>query len=187
MDSGLYIRAGSWWTSPASLPDFAGYFHCFTSQDMLRRWTHNRLLFTKLWLLKNLNADHYLTQFIIAGQQCPLGLVQKWICEGMQWFYWEASIASAAGVLFELPSQPTHLPFLHGKYTANTVYFHHFLGVMVPGVWIFIVLPMYFSSFTYTNKTMSEIIVEYDELWIKQPLLWANNNCRLTHFIKQEN
>ena len=52
--AGLYIRAGSRWTSPASLPDFAGYFHCFTSQDMLRRWTHNCLLFTKLCLLKNL-------------------------------------------------------------------------------------------------------------------------------------
>ena len=30
--SGLYIRAGSRRSSPASLPGFAGYFHCFTSQ-----------------------------------------------------------------------------------------------------------------------------------------------------------
>ena len=36
--AGLYIRAGSRRTSPASLPGFAGYFHCFTSQDMSRRW-----------------------------------------------------------------------------------------------------------------------------------------------------
>ena len=34
---GLYIRASSRRTSPASLPGFAGYFHCFTSQDMSRR------------------------------------------------------------------------------------------------------------------------------------------------------
>ena len=34
---GLYIRAGSRRSSPASLPCFAGYFHCFTSKDMLRR------------------------------------------------------------------------------------------------------------------------------------------------------
>ena len=50
---GLYIRAGSRRSSPASLPGFAGYFHCFTSLNMPRRWTHNRLLFTKLQLLKN--------------------------------------------------------------------------------------------------------------------------------------
>ena len=38
--AGLYIRAGSRQSSPASLPGFAGYFHCFTSQDtcMSRRW-----------------------------------------------------------------------------------------------------------------------------------------------------
>ena len=34
----VYIRASSWQSSPASLPGFAGYFHCFMSQDMLRRW-----------------------------------------------------------------------------------------------------------------------------------------------------
>ena len=51
---GLYIRAGSRRSSPASLPGFTGYFHCFTSLNMSRRWTHNRLLFTKLRLLKNL-------------------------------------------------------------------------------------------------------------------------------------
>ena len=50
---GLYIRAGSWRSSPASLPGFTGYFHCFTSLNMSRGWTHNRLLFTKLRLLKN--------------------------------------------------------------------------------------------------------------------------------------
>ena len=33
---------------------FAGYFHSFMSQDMLGRWTHNPLRFTKLWLLVNL-------------------------------------------------------------------------------------------------------------------------------------
>ena len=52
--SGLYIRAGSRRSSPASLPGFAGYFHCFMSLNMSRRWTHNRLLFTKFRLLKNL-------------------------------------------------------------------------------------------------------------------------------------
>ena len=52
--TGLYIRAGSRRSSPASLPGFAGYFYCFTSLNMLRRWTHSRLLFTKLCLLKNL-------------------------------------------------------------------------------------------------------------------------------------
>ena len=36
--AGLYIRACSQRSSPASLPGFAGYFHCFASQDMLRRW-----------------------------------------------------------------------------------------------------------------------------------------------------
>jgi len=51
---GLYIRAGSQRSSPASLPGFAGYFHCFTSLNMSRRWTHNHLLFIKLRLLKNL-------------------------------------------------------------------------------------------------------------------------------------
>ena len=50
--AGLYIRAGSRWSSPASLPGFAGYFNCFTSLNMSRRWTHNRLLLTKLRLLK---------------------------------------------------------------------------------------------------------------------------------------
>ena len=34
--TGLYIRAGSRRSSPASLPGFAGYFHCFTSKDMSR-------------------------------------------------------------------------------------------------------------------------------------------------------
>ena len=50
----LYIRAGSQRSLPASLPNFACYLHCFTSQDMSKRWNHNRLLFTKLRLLKNL-------------------------------------------------------------------------------------------------------------------------------------
>ena len=50
----LYIRAGSRRSSLASLPGFAGYFHCFTSLNMLRRWTHNCLVFTKLRLLKDL-------------------------------------------------------------------------------------------------------------------------------------
>ena len=54
IDAGLYIRAGSRRSSPGSLPGFAGYFHCFTSLNMSRRWTHNRLLFAKLRLLKNL-------------------------------------------------------------------------------------------------------------------------------------
>ena len=36
--TGLYIRAGSRQSSPASLSGFASYFHCFTSQDMLGRW-----------------------------------------------------------------------------------------------------------------------------------------------------
>ena len=35
--SGLYIRAGSRQSSPASLQGFAGYFHYFKSQDMVRR------------------------------------------------------------------------------------------------------------------------------------------------------
>ena len=52
--TGLYMRASSRRPSPASLPNFAGYLHCFTSQDMLKRWNHNRLLFTKLQVLKNL-------------------------------------------------------------------------------------------------------------------------------------
>ena len=34
----LCIRDGSWWSLPASLPGFAGYFHCFTSQDRSKRW-----------------------------------------------------------------------------------------------------------------------------------------------------
>ena len=34
---GLYIRAGSRRSSPASLPGFASYFHCFTSKDVSRR------------------------------------------------------------------------------------------------------------------------------------------------------
>ena len=54
MVTGLCIRAGSRRSSPASLPGFAGYFHCFMSLNMSRRWTHNRLLLTKLRLLKNL-------------------------------------------------------------------------------------------------------------------------------------
>ena len=41
-------------SSPASLTGFAGYFYCFMSLNMWRRWTHSRLLFTKLRLLKNL-------------------------------------------------------------------------------------------------------------------------------------
>ena len=44
---GLYIRAGSRQSSPASLPGFAGYFHCFTSQDM-SRWCLSGLKCTKL-------------------------------------------------------------------------------------------------------------------------------------------
>ena len=35
---GLYIRAGSWRSSPASLRGFTGSFHFFKSQDMVRRW-----------------------------------------------------------------------------------------------------------------------------------------------------
>ena len=35
---GLYIRAGSRRSSPASLQGFAGSFHFFKSQDMVRRW-----------------------------------------------------------------------------------------------------------------------------------------------------
>ena len=50
------IRADNRQSSPASLPDF----HCFKSQDMLWRWTHDRLLFTKLQLLKNLKKRLYL-------------------------------------------------------------------------------------------------------------------------------
>ena len=34
---GLYIRAGSRRSSSAPLPGITGYFHCFTSQDTLRR------------------------------------------------------------------------------------------------------------------------------------------------------
>ena len=37
-ESGLYIRAGSRRSSPASLQDSAGCFHYFKSQDMARRW-----------------------------------------------------------------------------------------------------------------------------------------------------
>ena len=33
--SGLYIRAGSRRSSPAPLPGFAGYFHCFTSLNIV--------------------------------------------------------------------------------------------------------------------------------------------------------
>ena len=47
--TGLYIRAGNWQSSPASLPGFATYFHRF----MFIR-SHNLLLFPKLQLLKNL-------------------------------------------------------------------------------------------------------------------------------------
>ena len=46
-DPGLYIRAGSRRSSPASLPGFAGYFHCFTSKDM-SRWCLSGLNCTKL-------------------------------------------------------------------------------------------------------------------------------------------
>ena len=31
LTTGLYIRSGSQRSSPASLPGFTGYFHCFTS------------------------------------------------------------------------------------------------------------------------------------------------------------
>jgi len=66
--SGLYIRAGSRRSLPASLPGFAGYFHCFTSLNMSRRWTHHRPLFTKLRLLKNLKK----TLLLIISAQCIL-------------------------------------------------------------------------------------------------------------------
>ena len=36
------IRAGSWRSSPPPLPGFAGYFYCFPSQDMSRRWCLSR-------------------------------------------------------------------------------------------------------------------------------------------------
>ena len=65
LHAGLYIRAGSRRSSPASLPGFAGYFYCFTSLNMSRRWTHNRLLFTKLRLLKNLKKTLYTQPCII--------------------------------------------------------------------------------------------------------------------------
>ena len=45
--AGLYIRAGSRRSSPASLPGFAGYFHCFTGQDMSR----TEMLFIRYKLL----------------------------------------------------------------------------------------------------------------------------------------
>ena len=54
VSTGLHLRAGSRRSSPASLPGFAGCFHCFTSLNMSRRWTQNCLFFTKLRLLKNL-------------------------------------------------------------------------------------------------------------------------------------
>ena len=60
---GLYIRAGSRRSSPASLPGFAGYFHCFTSQDYVKEMmfirSHNRLLFTTLRLHNNLKKTLY--------------------------------------------------------------------------------------------------------------------------------
>ena len=62
--TGSYIRAGSQRSSPASLPGFASYFHCFKSQDKSRRWTHNRLLFTKLRLLKENTESHQLEMCI---------------------------------------------------------------------------------------------------------------------------
>ena len=65
---GLYIRAGSRRTSLASLPDFAGYLNCFTSQDMLKRWNHNCLLFTKLQLLKNLKKTLFLLPLSLVVQ-----------------------------------------------------------------------------------------------------------------------
>ena len=70
---GLYIRAGSRRSSPASLPGFAGYFHCFTSLNISRRWTHNRLLFTKLQLLKNLKkmlCNHKIYTIKLLGRSC---------------------------------------------------------------------------------------------------------------------
>ena len=60
INTGLNIRAGSRRSSPASLSCFAGYFHCFTSLNMSRRWTNSRLLFTKLRLLKNAITVMYL-------------------------------------------------------------------------------------------------------------------------------
>jgi len=66
----LYIRAGSRQSSPASLPGFASYFHCFTSLNMSRRWTHSRLLFTKLQLLKNSNK----TPLSVVPNSYPLGI-----------------------------------------------------------------------------------------------------------------
>ena len=113
-DTGLYIKAGGRRISPASLPGFAGYFHCFTSLNMSRRWTHNRLLFTKLRLLKNLKKTlsiqiplkkpfcflHKFTTYLIWCAElrwlghCSL-LYRKqlhlWnLLEWFQWEYWEA-------------------------------------------------------------------------------------------------
>ena len=44
-NTGLYIRAGSRWSLPASLQGFACYIHYFKSQDMVRRWCLSSLNF----------------------------------------------------------------------------------------------------------------------------------------------
>ena len=51
--SGLYIRASSARSSSASLPGFRRLLSLL-GLNMLRRWTHNHLLFTRLRLLKDL-------------------------------------------------------------------------------------------------------------------------------------
>ena len=67
MSNRVAIRAGS--CSPASLPGFASYFHCFTSQDMLRRWCLSGP--TTVYFSQNSSktiAKHYLCMCII--NQC---------------------------------------------------------------------------------------------------------------------
>ena len=72
-DTGLYIREGSWRSSPASMLGFTGYFHSFASQDMSETLfikSHNCLLFTKLWLLKNLTKTLLVIQQLLSFIRC---------------------------------------------------------------------------------------------------------------------
>ena len=96
---GLYIRAGSQRCRPASLPGFDSYFHCFTSLNMLRRWTHNRLLFTKLQLLKNLKKKlHLLDDILMLIDWEPFSLR----CVVQYNFYWLTVILSFCLILGRL-------------------------------------------------------------------------------------
>ena len=99
--SGLYIRAGSRRSSPASLPGFTGYLLLNMSSRWthnrlftFRRWTHNRLsTFHKLQLLKNLKKMQTLFSVFM---WCHSGHVNVQNNSGDRllgtWFYYYAKL-----------------------------------------------------------------------------------------------